>query len=217
MTTPSGWIRPTFWPITRRSHAKSHQGCVVRAMPALSSTITRTSGAVPRNTNTGTLISIQIQINFLIYDLFKGRLHVLTSSRVMNGVTLSVVKPAMPVSTAIRAPSNNFIPKSTSQPNVTTFKTPATVLAGPSAPLPTSSRRPSASTVRPTRTATAWAKSYQRCCRRTVPTASAVAVQTMSRVVSVALPTGTMSTMAWTCLLNKTELLVRNSGMAQLR
>ena len=53
MTTPNGWIRPTFWPITRPNHAKSHQGCVDRAMLAPSFIITRTNGAVPRNSNTG--------------------------------------------------------------------------------------------------------------------------------------------------------------------
>lgn len=53
MTTPSGWIRPTFWPITRPNHAKSHQGCVDRAMLAPSFIITRTNDAVPRNLNTG--------------------------------------------------------------------------------------------------------------------------------------------------------------------
>ena len=53
MTTPNGWIRPTFWPITRPNHAKSHQGCVDRAMLAPSFIITRTNDAVPRNSNTG--------------------------------------------------------------------------------------------------------------------------------------------------------------------
>ena len=45
----------------------------------------------------------------------------------MNGVIPSAVRLETAVSTAILGQSNNFIPRYTSQPNVTTFKTPAIV------------------------------------------------------------------------------------------
>ena len=45
----------------------------------------------------------------------------------MNGVIPSAVRLETAVSTAILGQSNNFIPRYISQPNVTTFKTPAIV------------------------------------------------------------------------------------------